>query len=68
MLGTMVSSHLGSTQTYCLYPLTEYLDTDGSLLVGEPEVRGGFSWGQEGYLLASEQFKYGNTIDPSHFA
>jgi L-alanine-DL-glutamate epimerase-like enolase superfamily enzyme len=33
MLGSMVSTHLGCNQTYCLYPLTQWLDVDGSLLV-----------------------------------
>ena len=42
MLGSMVTTHLGATQTYCLYPLTQYLDTDGALLVEEPKVQGGF--------------------------
>lgn len=53
MLGSMVTTHLGATQTYCLYPLTQFLDTDGSLLVGDPSVKGGFEWGKNGYLQES---------------
>lgn len=33
MLGSMVSTHLGCTQTFGLFPLTKWLDVDGSLLV-----------------------------------
>lgn len=33
MLGSMVSTHLGCSQTYGLYPLAQYLDIDGALLV-----------------------------------
>lgn len=45
MLGSMVSTQLGCAQTYALHPLTRYLDIDGSLLVKEPRVEGGFKWG-----------------------
>jgi len=34
----MVSTHLGATQTYCLHPLTRWLDVDGSLLVESPNL------------------------------
>ena len=50
MLGSMVSTQLGAAQTYSLHPLAEYLDTDGSLLVSEPAIIGGFSWGEQGFL------------------
>jgi L-alanine-DL-glutamate epimerase-like enolase superfamily enzyme len=33
VFGSMVSTHLGCNQTYCLHPLTKWLDVDGSLLV-----------------------------------
>ena len=33
IFGSMVSTHLGSSQTYNLYPLSKLLDVDGSLLV-----------------------------------
>ena len=45
MLGTMVSTQLGCSQTYALHPFTEALDVDGSLLVKRPCVKGGFEWG-----------------------
>jgi hypothetical protein len=50
MLGSMVSTHLGSTQTYCLHPLTQWLDVDGSLLTASPSMKGGFEWDSKGWL------------------
>jgi L-alanine-DL-glutamate epimerase-like enolase superfamily enzyme len=38
MLGSMVSTHLGCTQTFSLHPLTRYLDVDGALLVKQPQL------------------------------
>jgi hypothetical protein len=53
MLGSMVSSQLGCTQTYSLHPLAEYLDVDGSLLLEKPIIEGGFSWGEKGFLVSA---------------
>lgn len=65
MLGSMVSTHLGSTQTYCLHPLTSLLDVDGSLLVAQPVVKGGFKWGKEAPLKSPNSHLYGLEIDVS---
>jgi hypothetical protein len=65
MLGSMVSTHLGATQTYCLHPLSTFLDTDGSLLVQSPELKGGFNWGARGYLTPCVPSSTGTTIDTS---
>lgn len=53
MLGSMVSTHLGCTQTYSLHPLTQFLDVDGALLVREPQLEGGFMWKNGGFLSYS---------------
>jgi hypothetical protein len=44
MFGSMCSTQLGCTQTFQYYPLAEYLDVDGALLIKEPHVEGGFIW------------------------
>lgn len=59
MLGSMVSTHLGCTQTYQLKPLARWLDVDGSLLVESPVMEGGFKWGNNGYLVMPETKTYG---------
>ena len=59
MLGSMVSTHLGSTQTYCMHPLTKWLDVDGSLLVASPSLMGGFGWDSSGFLTCPLIKTYG---------
>ena len=51
MFGSMVSTHLGCTQTFQFYQFAKYFDIDGALLVKSPEIRGGFEWkGVEGII------------------
>lgn len=59
MLGSMVSTALGSNQTYCLHPLTQWLDVDGALLVKEPDFAGGFQWAGDQPLKNPEPKFYG---------
>ena len=51
MFGSMVSTQLGCTQSFQLYPLSNYFDIDGSLLVKSPSFSGGFTWGADGLLI-----------------
>ena len=44
MFGSMVSTHLGCTQTFQFYKYAKYFDIDGALLVKEPQINGGFEW------------------------
>ena len=44
----MVTTQLGCSQTYLLSNFAKYLDVDGSLLVKEPVIEGGFQWNQIG--------------------
>lgn len=65
MLGSMVSTHHGCTQTYCLYPLAQWLDVDGSLLVQTPDLEGGFGWNGSLPLKQPESKYFGVEIDTS---
>lgn len=44
MFGSMVSTHLGCTQTFQFYEFAQYFDIDGALLVKQPQISGGFEW------------------------
>ena len=50
MFGSMCSTQLGCAQTFQFYPLAQYMDIDGSLLVKEPIVEGGFEWETNGFI------------------
>ena len=50
MLGSMMVSRLGCNMTYALHPLVSWLDVDGELFVGHPDLPGGFNWLPNGQL------------------
>lgn len=51
ILGTMVCTNLGCTQTFQMHPLVEYFDIDGFLLVRDPKPKSGFTWEKGGKVL-----------------
>ena len=59
MLGTMVTTNLGCTQTFQMHPLVRFFDIDGSLLVNDPNPVGGFIWGKGGCVTP---FQSGNGL------
>ena len=50
MFGSMCLTKLGTSQTFQFYPLVKYMDIDGSLLVKDPIVKGGFEWRKDGTI------------------
>jgi hypothetical protein len=48
MFGSMCSTQLGCTQAFQFYPMAQFMDIDGDLLVKMPRLKGGFSWGIDG--------------------
>jgi hypothetical protein len=44
MFGSMVSTHLGCTQTFQFFNFATYFDIDGALLTSDPIIKGGFEW------------------------
>lgn len=67
MLGSMVCTLLGCAQTYCLHPASRWLDVDGSLLVASPCMKGGFSWGENGFLISPDTKDYGVEVQAEIF-
>jgi hypothetical protein len=64
MFGSMCSTQLGCTQTFQFYPLAQYLDIDGDLLVKTPKLTGGFEWCKDGQI-APWKSGYGLRVDAS---